>query len=150
MLMSTWARARSSLAYLRKATAIVQGAQRHAHKGLGRRAYNLGMRVNCYQVRLQLPPIGEISGTWEPGDISIGKRAAYLLNGVVRPVLTKWHLELQRHEETRAAGVSIVDHEHGRECAAELRADLEASREILGSFAGYVAHISDVPDLIER
>jgi hypothetical protein len=81
-------------------------------------------------------------------NLSFGKIAVAILNGVLRRLLTTWHPRLQAYELIRAADVSIADHERKWEHAPALRADLEETRGVLRDYARYLAIVTDVPDLV--
>lgn len=71
-----------------------------------------------------------------------------MLNGVLRPVVAKWHPLLLDHEARRPEGVSMVDHERLWERDRELREELAAARTALAEYANLLAKVADVPPLI--
>ena len=70
-----------------------------------------------------------------------------MLNGVLRPVLARWHPLLLDHENRRQPEVSLLQHEHSWERAEELRQALNAIRESLVLLATKLAEVADVPPL---
>ncbi|WP_435735796.1 hypothetical protein V5D56_13370 [Cellulosimicrobium sp. PMB13] len=83
------------------------------------------------------------------GDYRFGYLAVWLLNGAVRPVLARWHPELQRWEDSRPPDVSVVDHETSWEHSASLRNELERLRHLLLQYADLLAAVCDAPALID-
>jgi hypothetical protein len=83
------------------------------------------------------------------GQLRFGYLAVWVLNGVLRPVLALWHPELQRWEAGRPPDRSVADHEAAWPRAAELRANLEQSRELLVQYARLLAQACDAPALID-
>jgi len=81
-------------------------------------------------------------------DLSFGVIALGVVNGALRPFLSKWHVELLHHEEQRRPDVSPLEHERSWERAAELRADLAELRGVLATYAGYLGAVADVPSLV--
>ena len=81
------------------------------------------------------------------GDISFGFVAISMLNGVLRPLLAKWHPLLQTYEQTREVGVSQQEHEAVWEHIDELRKAIEETRLTLIDYANLFAQSADVPPL---
>lgn len=81
-------------------------------------------------------------------DLSFGVIALGVVNGALRPFLSKWHVELLHHEGQRPPDVSPLEHERGWERAPELRADLAELRGVLAAYAGYLGDVADVPPLV--
>ncbi len=82
------------------------------------------------------------------GEVSFGSLAVSVLNGAVRPLLTRWHPALLAYEATRAPGTEAVEHERGWERSAELRAELAGARHLLADLAAVLAEVSGAADLI--
>jgi len=85
----------------------------------------------------------------KPGEYRFGHVAVWTLNAALRPVLARWHPELQRWEATRPAGRSVVEHEEVWERSAELRADLEALRRLMLQYAEILAAVCEAPALLD-
>jgi hypothetical protein len=87
---------------------------------------------------------------WGPGVAhgpgSLGPVAIAVLNKGLRPFLAKWHPELQIYEESRPEGISLKEHEDNWEKIGEIRAELEALREELSTYALALAHIAGVEE----
>jgi hypothetical protein len=170
------------------------------------------MRPKQVQVKLTIPFIGEISGTWEPDEaerraawelyvelvtrvavvqlgpaegllrealsslrevfgitpeilrrygpavapktaeqeISFGYLAVGVLNGALRPLLAVWHPTLAAYEATRPEGRSPVDWERQWTRAAELRAELAATRRLLVAFARTLGEVAGAASLFPQ
>ena len=76
------------------------------------------------------------------GDLSFGSLAVTILNGVLRPLLARWHPLLQEHEARRPDGVSAREHERAWEHEPVLREDLERVREALVEYANVMAEVA--------
>lgn len=85
----------------------------------------------------------------KPGHYRFGHLAVWMLNAALRPVLARWHPELQRWEATRPADRSVVEHEERWDRAGELRAELEALRRVLLQYAEILATVCEAPALID-
>lgn len=85
----------------------------------------------------------------KPGEYRFGHLAIWMLNAAMRPVLARWHPELQRLEATRPANRSVAEHERDWEQSAELRTDLEALRTILLQYARLLGTVCEAPALID-
>jgi hypothetical protein len=77
---------------------------------------------------------------------SVGGIAIRVLNEGLRPVLTRWHPELQAYEATRAVEVSPREHERRWPHAEELRLELERLRTDLGTYARALGVIAGVEE----
>ena len=82
------------------------------------------------------------------GDLSFGQVAVAVLNGVLRPILAKWHPLLLDREAQRPEGISLLDHERLWERDGELREELAEARKALADYANLLAKVADVPPLI--
>ena len=83
------------------------------------------------------------------GQYNFGTLAIALLNVGLRPVLGRWHPALQDWEAAQPTDRSRGEHEHSWNRAGELRAALEATRELLTQYARLMAEACGVPDLLE-
>lgn len=83
------------------------------------------------------------------GQYRFGHLAIWMLNAALRPMLAQWHPLLQDWETARDAGRSVRAHEAAWEHSAELRAELEALREVLLRYAEILAQVCDAPALID-
>ena len=81
------------------------------------------------------------------GDLSFGSLAVIILNGVLRPLLARWHPLLQEHEARRPEGVSARAHERAWEHERELREELGRVREALVDYANVLAEVAGVEPL---
>lgn len=77
-------------------------------------------------------------------DLSFGYIAVSVLNGLLRPLLAKWHPLLADHEAQRDPGVSPVDHERQWPQASELRHEIEATRQTLRDYADILAQVAGI------
>lgn len=82
------------------------------------------------------------------GTMSFGYLAVAILNGVLRPMLAKWHPLLQDYEATRPGTLSALKHEQNWEYSAELRQELNMARVKLIEYADLLAQVAEVPTLI--
>lgn len=85
----------------------------------------------------------------ESGQYRFGYLAVWILNAAVRPVLARWHPELQQWESRRPPGASVAEHERSWEHAAQLRAELNALRELLVAYARVLSVVCEAPALID-
>jgi hypothetical protein len=83
------------------------------------------------------------------GKISFGYLSISILNGALRPVLTKWHPLLFDYEGTRDPSVSALAHERSWEKYEELRKVLNDVRVILKAYADLLAQVAEIPSLID-
>lgn len=81
------------------------------------------------------------------GQLSLGYIAVAILNGVLRPVLAKWHPLLLDYESTREHTTSTIDHEHKWDKNEELRDVLSIVRDTLTQYANLLAEAAGVPIL---
>jgi hypothetical protein len=93
------------------------------------------------------PQVGRPQGNSE--EMPIAGLVLWMLNGIIRPLLARWHPRLARHEEARPEGMGPVVHEAAWEDAEDLRRDLAAARDGLESFARLFEKVCDIrPSLI--
>lgn len=83
------------------------------------------------------------------GEYRFGHLAIWMLNGALRPFLSRWHPILMEWEEARPDGTTSVAHERSWERSEELRADLESLRRVLLDYAGVLALVCEAPALID-
>lgn len=84
------------------------------------------------------------------GNYSFGYMAIAMLNGVLRPVLSKWHPLLQAYEDTRVNSMSPVEHEAQWQHIEELRQTLNIMRGELIEYANLFADVAEVPSFLEQ
>lgn len=93
------------------------------------------------------PQVARLTGSGQ--QMPIAGLVLWMLNGVVRPLLAKWHPRLARHEEARPDGVGPFAHEAAWSDAEELRQDMDAARDRLEPFARLFETVCDIhPSLI--
>ncbi len=76
-------------------------------------------------------------------DGSVGAVALAVLNGAVRPFLSRWHPLLAAWEEHRPVGKSARDHERAWELEAKCRGELEKLRRGLVTYAKTLGTLAD-------
>jgi hypothetical protein len=81
-------------------------------------------------------------------EITFGSLAVAVLNGVLRPLLVKWHAELSVYEAARPADVSVRGHERAWDKEPELRAALGETSTALEELARILAEVAGVADLL--
>ena len=101
-----------------------------------------------------------VRGALHPGAFGVGedaervrRTAEELLENVLRPFLDRWHPLLAAHEDTRANGEAMVDHEGRWEYAEEFRAELAALAEPLNRINRQLGDITGAdlePPLVSR
>lgn len=83
------------------------------------------------------------------GEYRLGHLAIWILNAALRPVLAKWHPELQRWEALRPQDKAVGDHELAWERSEEFREELERLRVLLVDYARILAAVCEAPALID-
>ena len=83
------------------------------------------------------------------GELSFGSIAVAVLNGSLRPFLSKWHPLLTDHEARRADDVPPAVHERSWDCYAEMLAELTELHTSLRQYADLLADAAGVPSLLE-
>jgi hypothetical protein len=81
------------------------------------------------------------------GEYNFGQLAVLVLNYELRPLLAHWHPALETWEAQRPTEQSRAEHERAWPSAAQLRADLEQTRQRLVSYADLLAAAAGVPPL---
>jgi hypothetical protein len=89
----------------------------------------------------------EVAEPKKSGRYSFGFLTVAMLNFAVRPVLSYWHPELQVWEVQRGTTVAVKEHEDAWPRIGELRDAMDATREVLSSYAAVLAEACGVPDL---
>lgn len=82
------------------------------------------------------------------GQYSFGVLAVAMLNYGLRPLLARWHPELEDWEAARPESLSRGEHERAWEHAGQLRAALDVARDVLTQYARLMASACGVPDLL--
>ena len=91
----------------------------------------------------------EIAVPDDDSDLSFGYIAVSILNGVLRPVLEKWHPRLEAHEHNRQPDMSAIEHENAWSESVELRAALhDEVRVMLLDYAKVLQEIAGVQSLV--
>ncbi len=90
------------------------------------------------------PDVARNSGT---GNLSFGVIAVRVLNDVLRPMLSKWHLRLEAYENLRPDSVSVFEWERRWEDHQELRDDLRRARQLIRPYVLVLAEAADVHEL---
>jgi hypothetical protein len=91
----------------------------------------------------------EVAETKPGGQYNFAFLAVTILHTGIRPLLARWHPELQDWEGRRPAQVSITGHEHAWPLAPTLRAELDNTRRALIDFAAALATACGVPNLLD-
>ena len=86
----------------------------------------------------------------EEGQVSFGRLAVAILNGVLRPFLSRWHPLLSDHENRRNPRDSQLEHEAQWDRNQDLREDLSNVRQVLTEYAGILANVAGVPLLTDE
>jgi hypothetical protein len=89
----------------------------------------------------------ELAEPRRDGEYNLGFLTVAMLNLVLRPVLSRWHPELQVWEAQRPAAVSVKGHEDAWPRIGELRDALEQARLVLVNYAALLAKACGIPDL---
>lgn len=90
----------------------------------------------------------EVAEPKRNGQYNFGYLAVAMLNFGVRPLLARWHPELEDWESRRPADRSRRDHEQVWPQADVLRATLTDTRSILAAYADLLAEACGVPSLL--
>jgi hypothetical protein len=90
------------------------------------------------------PDVAKPSGE---GDLSFGSLAVTILNGVLRPMLAKWHPVLADWEAGRREGRSALEHERAWEHEREVREQLKDVRDALQDYANLLAEVAGIEPL---
>ncbi len=78
---------------------------------------------------------------------SFGQLAVIILNYAIRPVLAKWHPELEAYEAKQPGTASVKEHEDEWERNADLRKELDDLRVILIGYSNHLAAVAQVKPL---
>lgn len=82
------------------------------------------------------------------GKISLGSIAIAMLNGAIRPVLSRWHPLLADYEASRPSATPAMRHESAWEHADALRAELNTLRDLLIETARILGTVAGADDLL--
>lgn len=83
------------------------------------------------------------------GNVTFGSLAVAVLNGTLRPLLSKWHPQLRSWESQCPADTDPVMHENSWDRISELRSDIEAARISLTQLADILSEVAGVAPLTE-
>jgi hypothetical protein len=89
----------------------------------------------------------EVAKSKDEGQLSFGYLSVAVLNGVLRPLLAKWHPLLLDYEAHRRSDVSALEHEQAWAQAGELRQELSRARQALSDYADVLAEVAGVEPL---
>ena len=133
----------------------VELTTRIATAGLEREEGSLREALASYHTLFQftrdrLHEIGPRTGRPSASDeLPIAAVALWMLNGIIRPLLARWHPLLKRHEETRPADIGEFAHEAAWPQQDELRRDLDDARRGLLPFAQLFEQVCQIsPSLL--
>jgi hypothetical protein len=82
------------------------------------------------------------------GTLSFGYIAVAVLNGALRPLLTRWHPLLGAYEATRPPNISPAEHEADWDRAPELREEISRVRRILVDYSTLLAEVVGAQSLL--
>jgi hypothetical protein len=80
--------------------------------------------------------------------VSFGHLAVAVLNGALRPFLTRWHPVLEDHELARPSSLSRTEWERDWDRYGECRAELEQVNVVLTTFAGILGEVCEAKTLL--
>ncbi|MFG2584415.1 hypothetical protein [Streptomyces malaysiensis] len=89
----------------------------------------------------------EVAEPKRSGQYNFAFLAIALLNYELRPILSKWHPELEEWEIMRAPDVSRREHEAAWDLCGELREELSVMRRTVMTYANTLGTACGVPDL---
>lgn len=84
------------------------------------------------------------------GRLSFGELSVTVLNGVLRPILARWHPALTAYESRRPPEIDPVAWERAWERADELRQVLTEARDSLKQLSAVLAEVAGAADLLSR
>ncbi|SFP06262.1 hypothetical protein SAMN05421810_101846 [Amycolatopsis arida] len=90
----------------------------------------------------------EVAPRTAPGSVTFGILAVGVLNGALRPLLTRWHPALQAWEARRDREVDPLTHERSWDRHDALRADVAATRATLAELARVLADVAGADYLL--
>jgi hypothetical protein len=89
----------------------------------------------------------EVAKSKNEGQLSFGYLSVVVLNGVLRPLLAKWHPLLLDYETHRPKDVSVLEHEQAWPHTEALRTELNRAREALSDYADVLAEVAGIQPL---
>lgn len=89
----------------------------------------------------------EVAPPTSPSGITLGSVAVMVLASL-RPLLTKWHPELEAWESKKGDHVSRLEHERAWAHAAQLRAEIENRRVMLVDLTKILAEVAGTAQLL--
>lgn len=90
----------------------------------------------------------EVARPLSGSDVSFAHLAIAVLNGAVRPFLSRWNPLLTGYEHERPRETSIAEWERGWELNQDFRSDLAVVRNVLTSMAGILGDVCDAKTLL--
>jgi len=131
-------------------TVYVQTVTRVAVVGLGEDEGILREALNSYyrlfqEVRDTLVKAGpELTERHGSIDISLAEILLFMLNGVLRPLLSRWHPRLLDYEARRPDGVTPVAHERAWDGATAFRAEMRAAATALLEYLRFLEELCEI------
>lgn len=92
---------------------------------------------------------GPAVGRPQRGELSFGRIAVGVLNGSLRPFLSKWHPLLMDHESRRVDDTPPAAHERSWDRYPEMLGELTELHTTLRSYADLLAEAAGVPSLVD-
>lgn len=89
----------------------------------------------------------EVARPRKKATLSFGQIAVDVLNVWLRPFLSHWHPRLAEHEQRRAAGESVLEHEQRWAESATVRDELKQLRVRLTAYADLLANACEISPL---
>ncbi|RZS44454.1 hypothetical protein EV193_101330 [Herbihabitans rhizosphaerae] len=83
----------------------------------------------------------------DPGQVVFGEVAVRVLDGALRPLLSRWHPALMTWESKRPEGTDPATHERNWERHDELREELAKTRVVLSGMADMLAAVANIAPL---
>lgn len=89
----------------------------------------------------------EVAKDRRDGNMPLAVLAVRVLNGILRPVLSRWHPRLEDHEAARPPNVGRGEWERRWTYQAECRADLNRARADIRTYLDVLGRIAGAPSL---
>ena len=105
-----------------------------------------GLFLNCRETLKKYGP--DVAKAKGKGSFSLAYISVWMLNGEIRPFLSRWHPLLEEYESLRAAGASRKSHDDAWPDRARFRSELHALGSSLTRYAEVFGEAAGVPSLI--